>query len=129
MTGIDRRMQCRCARGRPRLTSAVLVYARPAAAVPAPAQNLAADRGGDAGSGDAEPLEQLVGPPAARNVAHGEALHHEAVGRDRLADRVAQTARRVVVLDGDQPAARPARGVDQGTAVHRLHRVGVDDAQ
>ena len=114
MTGIGRRAQCRCVevvRGRP-LRTRLRATGRGGAG---PGADLAAHRGGDAGGGDTEPLEKLVGSPAARDPADGEALHYDAVGRHRLAHRIAQTARRVVVLDGDQPVTRPTRGVDQGT--------------
>ena len=48
-----------------------------------------------------ELVEQLVGLAAARNLPHRQPLDDEARGRDRLADRVAEAARRVVILDGD----------------------------
>ena len=78
---------------------------------------------------DAVALEQLLGLAAARDLADGEPVDGKAGGDDRLADRVAQAAGRVVILDGDDPAAAsPCAARDQRGGVDRLQRIGVDDA-
>ena len=63
--------------------------------------------------GDAEPLEQLFGFAAARNLADREAVNREPGVGHRFRHRVANAARRVVIFDGDQMAAGRAAGGDQ----------------
>ena len=74
----------------------------------------------DVRGGDAEALEQLVGLAAARNLADGEALHREAGVGHRLGHRVADAARRVVILDRDEASAGRAPGRDERRRVDRL---------
>ena len=78
--------------------------------------------------GDAEAIEQLVGLAAARNLADGEALHRDAGAGDRFGHRVADAARRVVILDGDEAAAGRAAGGDQAAAIDRRDRIEIDHA-
>src|SRR4051812_10379099 len=76
---------------------------------------------------DAVALEKLLGLAAARDLAHGEPADAEAGGGDRLADRVAEAAGGIVILDGDDAAAGGLAGGDEGCGVDWLERVGVDD--
>ena len=62
----------------------------------------------DVPGGDAVAIEQFLGLAAAGNLAHGEPAHGEAGWCHRLAHRVAKPARRIVILDGNDSAARVA---------------------
>ena len=63
----------------------------------------------DVRRGNAEAIEQFLRLAAARDLAHGETVHREAGVGHRFGHRVADAARRVVILDRDQPPAGRAR--------------------
>ena len=54
-------------------------------------------------------------------------MHRQTGVRDRLRDSVADSARRVVILDRDQAALRRTRCRHEGSAIYRRDRVQVDD--
>src|SRR4051812_24699512 len=76
--------------------------------------------------GNAEALDELFGLAAAWNLADGEAMDRETGVGDGFRDGVADPARRVVILDGDQMTSGRAAGSDQRGAVDWLHRIQVD---
>ena len=82
----------------------------------------------DVPGGDAVTVEQLVGRPAAGNLAHGESAHSKPVRSNRLRDGVANPTACVMVLDGDHPPLRVARAAHERGRIDRLQRIEIDDA-
>src|SRR6185503_7846247 len=82
---------------------------------------LGLDRRDDRLRGDAGPLDQLLGLARAGHLADAEHLRRES----QRGDRLAEAARLLVVLDGDQLPGF-ARRLPQRRLVDRLDAVGVD---
>src|SRR5205814_2907559 len=77
---------------------------------------------------DTGPIEQFFRLPAARDLADRETVHdHAGIGHGRR-HGVADAARCVMVLDGEQLAASGAAGGDERVAVDRRDRIEIDDA-
>src|SRR4029453_8594192 len=77
--------------------------------------------------GNAVAVEQFCRLSATRQLADGEPANGQAGRSDSFAHRVADAARRVMILDGDNHALGRLAGGNERTGIYWLNRVGVDD--